>query len=236
MFYREDEEIVPDYFTKLPCLQESTLDWDFKVKRKLPFFKEILDSLYDESDADYFIQTNADIGLMPHFYELVYLMIKKGHEAVIINKRVIPAHYKSVEDLPEMYSEPGTLHNGYDCFIYPRNKYKDFVLGDICMGTPWSETTIAVSMAAFCNLSVLRNAHATFHVGDTRTWLSPELADYRQHNAEEFAKVTLFMAGKNHGLTKDPIVRWMAFKMKHELQPHWSQDCHKLCAETTGLR
>ncbi len=233
VFYPEDEEIIPGWFTKLPCLQESTLDWGFKVRRKLPLFKEILDSLYDASDADYFIQTNADIGLQPFFYDLVFSLIKKGHESIIINKRIIPPFYKSVEDLDEMYSEIGQPHNGYDCFIFPRKNYPDFELGEICMGINWSEAPITVSMAKKGNLAVLRNAHVTFHIGDQRTWLKPELADYRQHNAEEFAKVAVNLPPD---ILKDSVIRWMSFKMKYELKPEWSQDCHKLMELTTGLR
>lgn len=237
VFYPEDEEIIPGHFTKLPCLQRSTLDWDYKnektVKRKLPFFKEILDSLYDSSDADYFIQTNADICLMPHFYDLVFGLIKKGHESIIINKRIIPPHYRSVVDLDEMYSELGQSHNGYDCFIFPRKIYPDFELGEICMGINWSEAPITVSMARSSSLAVLRTAHATFHIGDTRTWLRPENVEYREHNAAEFAKIAVKLPPN---ILKDSVIRWMSFKMKYEIQAHWHRDCHRLLELTTGLR
>jgi hypothetical protein len=238
-FYPEDEEIVPDYFIKLPCLQESTLDWDFRVSRKLPFFREILSAACDATDADYIIQTNCDIGVLPHFYELVYSLIKKGSESLIINKRIIKGFYKSVEDINEMCCEIGTPHNGYDCFVFPRDLYPVFEIGDVCMGTPWSEATLAASMAVFSGLTVLREAHVTFHIGDPRTWLAPELMDYRQHNAEEFAKVVMKLADKWVGskvVLKNPIVRWMAYKMKYELQPSWSRECHELCKLTTALR
>ena len=237
VYYPEDECMVADGFRKLRPLGNSISNLrSFMVNRKLPLFKDILDRVYNETDADYIIQTNCDIILMPHFYEFVLRLIEKGSESIIINKRCVPAIYRDVKDLPEVLSEIGSAHNGYDCFVYPRAKYKDFVIGDICMGTPWSETTLAVSMAAYCNLTVLRNAIVTKHIGDTRTWLASNLTDYRQHNAEQFAKVAFQIAKDKPDILKDSVVRWMAFKMKYELQPHWCQECHDLCAITTGLR
>jgi len=47
------------------------------TKKKLPYIKEIITKLYFESKADYFIYTNADIGLSKNFYEEVYKLIKK---------------------------------------------------------------------------------------------------------------------------------------------------------------
>ena len=237
VYYPEDEGMVPDGFSKLRPLGNSIGNLrSFAVKRKLPLFKDILDRVYNETDSDYIIQTNCDIILMPHFYNFVVRLIEKGHEAIIINKRCVPAIYRDVKDLPEVLSEIGAAHNGYDCYIYPRDKYKHFVIGDICMGTPWSETTLAVSMAAYCNLTVLRNAIVTKHIGDTRTWLNPNLGDYRQHNAEQFAKVLFQIAVEKPDILKDSVVRWMSYKMKYELQPGWAKECHDLCEITTGLR
>jgi len=237
VYYPEDECMVPDGFRKLRPLGNSIGNMrNFTVKRKLPLFRDILDRVYHESDADYIIQTNCDIILMPHFYQFVVRLIEKGSESIIINKRCVPAIYRDVKDLPEVLSEIGTPHNGYDCFIYPRDKYKHFVIGDICMGTPWSETTLAVSMAAYCNLTVLRNAIVTKHIGDSRTWLAANLTDYRLHNAEQFAKVVFKIAEDKPDILKDSVVRWMAFKMKYEIKPHWCQECHDLCGLTTALR
>jgi len=231
-FYPEDEHIVPDYFKKLPCLQHDISNFKkFGIRRKLPLFREMLDLVVDASDADYIVQTNADIALMPHFYKLIYELIGKGHEAFIINKRVIPAYYSKVSELPEMYCELGGAHNGSDCFVFPSHMYGKFELGDICMGTPWSEATLTMNMAEYCELTTFRNMHATFHIGDSRTWLSPKLNDYRLFNTNEFARVLK----KHPKAQRQPAIRWLLWKMKHELSPHHSQDCHDLCNQTAGM-
>uniref|UniRef100_A0A6H1ZGZ8 Putative sulfotransferase n=1 Tax=viral metagenome TaxID=1070528 RepID=A0A6H1ZGZ8_9ZZZZ len=236
-YYPEDEEMVPSWFKKLRPLGRSVLDLKkFNVQRKLPLFRDILDRVVDETDADYIVQTNCDIGLMPHFYQFVKRQIEKGYRAFIINKRVIPAHYKSVDDLPEMYAELGQPHNGYDCFVFPMEDYAKYDLGDVCMGTPWSEGTLASSMVNSGECTVFKNAHVTFHVGDSRTWLDPKLTDYRIHNTNEVARVMKGFAEKNPNFLKHEIICWLLYKMKHELSPYHSQDCHDLCAMTSGLR
>jgi len=237
VFYPEDEPIVPSWFRKLYPLKRSVSYLKkFKVHRKLPLFKEMLDRVCEETDADYIIQTNCDIGLMPHFYQFVRRQIEKGYRSFIINKRIIPGHYKDVKDLPEMYSEIGGQHNGYDCFVFPREDYRYYEMGDVCMGVPWSEGTLSASMVAAGECTSIKNAHLTFHIGDSRTWLAQNLVDYRLHNTNEVARVMKLFAGKDPKFLKHEIINWLLFKMKHELSPYHSQNCQDLCALTSGLR
>ena len=68
--YPEDDEIIPDYFIKLPYLKKST-QTEFPIiydKRKLPIIQEMFDSILQNSDADYIIFTNSDIGVQKNFY------------------------------------------------------------------------------------------------------------------------------------------------------------------------
>jgi len=63
--FKEDREFIPSIFNKTRDLERSVLDLGtFKIKRKLPILKDILDRLFQASDADYFIYTNTDFGLM----------------------------------------------------------------------------------------------------------------------------------------------------------------------------
>ena len=237
VYYPEDECAAPIGCRNLRPLDRSVLDIKkFQVPRKLPLFKDILDRVVEETDADYIIQTNCDIGLMPHFYQLVSRLIEKGYKSFIINKRVIPAHYSKVEDLPEMYSELGTIHNGYDCFVFPREDYQKYDLGDVCMGTPWSEGTLAASIVNAGECTVFKNIHATFHIGDSRTWLDPKLTDYRIHNTNEVARVMKKFSRENPNFQKHEVINWLLYKMKYELSPYHSEDCHYLCERTAGLR
>ncbi len=54
--YPEDKGYGIEDFIKTEPLEMSVLDvQSFRIPRKLPLFKEILQKLYDTSDADYFI-------------------------------------------------------------------------------------------------------------------------------------------------------------------------------------
>ena len=235
--YPEDAPAMPEGFTKLPDLNRSILDIkEFQTPRELPLFKDMLDRLYQCTlDVDYLIQTNIDISLMPHFYLTVASLIEKGYDSLIINKRIIPRFYSKIEEIPEMYAELGTDHNGYDCFVFRRDLYPKFELGDICMGTPWSETTLTANMVAYSkNTTVIKRPHLTFHIGDSRTWM--QLHDYREHNTGEFAKILLELSLDKPEILKNDILQWLIYKMKHELMPHYSEACHTLCNLTTSLR
>ncbi len=96
--YPEDAEIIPKWMLEAEQLERSVLDLhDFAIPKKLPLFKDILQKLYDTSDADHFVYTNADICVMPHFYVFIKGMIEKGHDSFVINKRIIPEELNIVE-------------------------------------------------------------------------------------------------------------------------------------------
>src|SRR5712692_535207 len=62
--FPEDCAMVPPFFHGTRDLNRSILDLrNFRVCRKLPLLKDLLDRLYEESDADYLIYTNVDIAL-----------------------------------------------------------------------------------------------------------------------------------------------------------------------------
>lgn len=232
-FYPEDEEIVPLSFDKTNLLEEST-EGKFKVNRKLPYFKEILDKLYDVSDADYFIQTNADIGLQPYFYVLVKDMIQGNLDSFCINKRIIPEPIRK-SGLSAIWSTLGMAHAGCDCFVFRRELYPKFDIGDIVMGTPWSETTLIANMVAYAkNFSVFKQAHATFHIGDRRIWLGHEYNDYRVHNTNEFARILKILSEKDKKVLKHPTIMHQLVKLKMEVQNYsqmgevYSKDCWEL--------
>jgi len=230
--YPEDEGMISGGFTRINDLTEAVCDsYDFTSKyRKLPYMREIIKNAR-EVDCDYIIQTNVDIGLLPHFYVTVNRLIDQGYKSFIINKRVISGHYTTLDRIPEMWAEIGTQHNGYDCFVFPRSPVI-FDIGDACMGTPWSETTLAVGMVDFWDCKVFKDVHLTFHIGDKRSWM--QLADYRKHNTEQFAKVVKPLLD-DESICKHEIIEWLLKKLQFELQPHYSQDCHDVCEQTSYL-
>ena len=229
-YYIEDEEMVPEGFIKTEPLAMSALHLQsFNIPRKLPLFREILQKLYDTSDADYFIQTNADIGLMPYFYTFVKSIIDGGVDSFCINKRIIPEELKD-EDLSVLWSTPGIPHAGCDCFVFRRELFPKFDLGDIVMGTPWSETTLITNLIAYAkNFVVFKNAHATFHLGDRRVWIGHEYNDYRILNTNEFARILKKLSRKNKKILKhDAIVNQLG-KLNQEVKGYsketYSKDC-----------
>jgi hypothetical protein len=101
------------------------------------------------------------------------------------------------------------------------------------METPWSETTLVANMVRYSQRFLfLRKPHLTFHIGDSRTWLHKDLADYRQYNTEEFARILTEMPDEVLG---NDTIRWFVQKMKGELQSHYSDECHNLCSKVALL-
>ncbi len=125
--FPEDSDACPEGFHQTRDLSRSVLDFGtFKHSRKLPLIKDILDRLYDETDADYLIYTNVDIALMPFFYLSIRDLVLQGHESFVINRRTITDANPFPNQLPRMWAEIGTAHPGLDCFVFPRTAYKDF--------------------------------------------------------------------------------------------------------------
>lgn len=187
--FEEDHEIIPDYFIKTRDLERSVLDISkFSRQRKLPLLKDILDKLYENSTADYLIYTNVDITVMPNFYSTVAAIIEKGHDAFMINRRRIPKIYTKPEELPLIWAEMGKSHPGFDCFVFHRDLYPKFELGNICIGVPFIEATLAHNLYAFANnFKLFDNLHLTIHIG--MQVMGKFDKDYYWHNRNEFNKL-----------------------------------------------
>lgn len=185
--YQEDEEIIPKIFTRLPVLEKSVLDVGvFSMTRKYPLLKDVLNALYQHSQADFLVFTNMDISLMPQFYTAVAKIISAENcDALLINRRGISKAYKKVEELPLMYSDYGKPHPGFDCFIFNRALYPQFILENICLGVSFSEVALVHNLIAFANkLILVDDLHLTFHLGtEVMPPLNPE---YYKHNRSEY--------------------------------------------------
>lgn len=206
--FPEDHPIVPTDFLKTPDLKRSVLALgNFKIQRKLPLIKDILDRLYEVSDADYLIYTNSDIAVLPHFYLSICKIINQGYDAFVINRRTISKDYYQVKDIPLMYAEIGQPHPGYDCFIFARKVYPKYQLCSVCIGTNWIGKALLVNL--ICNawrFQEFKDLHLTFHRGDDRVWLADEFADYALHNYGEICKLitSYHTAGR---LSPHPLVK-----------------------------
>lgn len=189
--YRETPITLPEGFIKTPYLERSIADIKtFKQKRNLPLIKDILDSLYESSNAEYMIYTNVDIALQPHFYNTVSHIIQQGYDAFIINRRTIPAKYKTIAEIPKMLAEIGEKHKGWDCFIFLRSLYPRFQLGDTIIGTGWFGRAMITNMACFARqFNVFEDLHLTFHIGNEKAWKNPQWEDYIKHNKNECRRI-----------------------------------------------
>ena len=179
---------LPEGFIKTPDLKRSIIDIKtFKQKRKLPLIKDILDSLYESSQAEYMIYTNVDIALQPYFYKTVDKLIKQGYDAFVINRRTITGKYTTIKQIPFMYAEIGEPHKGYDCFVFKRKLYPKFKFGTICIGTAWIGRALLANMVTYAaKYREFRNEHLTFHIGDSCTWRNETFNDYFQENWNEY--------------------------------------------------
>ncbi|MCX6583929.1 MAG: hypothetical protein NT166_27450 [Candidatus Aminicenantes bacterium] len=190
-FHDEPRIPLPDIFRRTPNLTRSVTDIKtFKQRKNLPLIKDILDRLYESSQAQYLIYTNVDIALQPYFYQAVDMFIRQGYDAFVINRRTITDKYITVEQIPFMYAEIGEPHKGYDCFIIKRQLYPKFKLGTICIGTAWVGRALLANMATYAaRFKEFRNEHLTFHIGDSCTWRNNEFSDYFQENWNQYQSV-----------------------------------------------
>lgn len=193
---RGEEDLLPEGFTAMPSLSRSVLDiGTFRVQRKLPLLKDILDTLYTHSTAEYLIYTNVDIALMPDFYTEVHRLIEEGNDAFVINRRTISDRHTSVDDIPLMVAETGVPHPGYDCFVFRRDLYPRFIIGDVCLGSGHVDTPLICSMIASArSFLLLDDEHLTFHLGDKRSWWNWKYRDYIRHNDREASRALLALA------------------------------------------
>jgi hypothetical protein len=164
--FPEDSAAVPDDFTTLSVLLRSFSDVCTQSKRRLPLLHDILDAAIRNSNADYIIYTNADIALMPVFYRMVAQYASKGYDAFVINRRRISGRYRAVSQLDEMYAEAGAAHSGFDTFVFKRELFHKFSLGNIAIGLPYVDMTMMHNLYAYSkSFRLFTGKHLTFHIG-----------------------------------------------------------------------
>jgi len=196
--FLEDRAVVPDGLIQTPDLTRSILDFsDFKIKRKLPLLKDILDRLYEATNADYCIYTNVDIAVLPIFYVLVNQLINQGYDAFTINRRTISSTYTSVEEIPLMFAQVGEAHVGTDCLVFRRDSYTNYRLGSTFIGMPPVGKILMINLICNAeNFREFRDLHATFHLGKDGEWLQSydqlknyKFKDYLVHNMNQLNAV-----------------------------------------------
>jgi len=164
----EDHSIVPNYFQFTKDLDRTVRDvlGDNSVP-PMPLIADLIERLHASTDADYLIYTNVDIAVQPHFYTEVAKAIEAGNQAFIINRRRIPGHFRTIEELPEMYAATGKKHPGFDCFVFHRSLFPRIQLGHVCIGIPFIGILMAQNMFCYGEpFQLFEGAQLTFHVGE----------------------------------------------------------------------
>ena len=177
--YPEDDEIIPEYFIKLPRLKKSTEELFSTISnnKKLPIIQEIFDLILEKTNCDYIIFTNVDISLQPEFYTEIKKIIESGLDSFIINRRdSIPKMYNdniryTKEDLNLLYKEPGKKHMGKDCFIIKREILEKIDMKMMFTGyPPWGNKLTNMLKKINPNTKIFKNRFLTFHLGQDKSW------------------------------------------------------------------
>lgn len=214
-FFPGDERLVEDGFEKTRVLDRSVLDLKtFKVKRRLPLIKDILDRLYEKSKAEYFIYTNVDIALMPHFYLTVRKIIEQGYDGFVIYRRTLSGNYSSISQLPLMYADYGEQHPGHDCFVFRRSSYKNYILGNACIGARKIARVLMSNIIAFSyKYKEFPNLHMTFHIGDKRIWSNSESNEYYYYNVSELMKISKELLNNKRVINRKRLIDFFKFNI-----------------------
>ncbi len=169
----------------------------FNVSRRLPLLFDILErgATVAEPD-DYLIYTNSDICLQPNFYGAVRQLIGAGFDAFTVNRRTFADNTFSHFD-PLTLAEVGSNHRGYDCFVFSRRLFDEFVRADSCLGIAAVARPLLYNLVAHSRkMLMLKNVNLTFHIGNDQPWRDNLFCDYRQHNAREVQKCLTKLASR----------------------------------------
>jgi hypothetical protein len=220
-----DHNEVPQGMDVLPNLDRSASQLaDFQKPRRLPLLWDILQHADAASSAgrgghdarcEYLIYTNIDISPMPYFYTFLYQMLRFGFDSLVINRRTISDVYTQTSDLPIMYADMGIQHPGLDCFIFRRDLFRRFVPFRSIVGMGFVMRALLFNLVATSDkMAIVTDAHATFHVGDDKSWEDPIYADYVAFNKEEALAVWRAQA-------QDPEVRQRLMLFARQTNESW---------------
>ncbi|NET09755.1 MAG: hypothetical protein F6K16_34655 [Symploca sp. SIO2B6] len=143
--------------------------------KPLPRVVDILLSLYESSEADYFIYTNLDIGLYPDFYVKVKDLILEGYDAFCINRVDLPKIYKGVlidETTLEMaFASDSEKHPGVDCFVFKREIVPKLNLSNVYVGfAPVGQVLKTQVESNSKRFLWVKDQNYTFHLGSDMYW------------------------------------------------------------------
>ena len=162
---KDEEKSAPSFGERLTSLTRSSRDLGISEMSPRPLLNDLISKL-SETPADAYIYTNMDIGLMPQFYNFVAQQLNKGHDALVINRRRLAHKHSQSSSLAELQSDLGRSHPGFDCFVFKAELLPKLLLGDLILGVPFVEVSLAHNLFALASKPLyVPDAHLTFHVG-----------------------------------------------------------------------
>jgi hypothetical protein len=174
------------FFPDTVSLSRSIMDVGaFQVPRALPLLFDLIEAALVE-DVDTVIFTNVDIIPLPHFYSAVSKLFECGFDALVINRRTIDGEFDDPSLLPLLLADYGRPHEGHDCFVFNVKAARQFIRTSACVGAGAVMRGLIYNMVAQATrMLILTDVHLTCHIGDDKTWASPDLQDYVHHNKNE---------------------------------------------------
>ena len=168
---------------------------DFESNKKLPLLYDIIGSALSQADdEDYIVYTNVDIIPVPHFYDALEEIAKRGIDAFSINRRTLSGNWEGSGLSALSLSEVGSAHPGTDCLVFKAKVFRDCVGSRTCIGAMNVMKSFLYSLAAVSSrLVIIEDAYLTCHVGDDRAWGAADFNEYAAHNKNEaFAVVDAY--------------------------------------------
>jgi hypothetical protein len=107
-----------------------------------------------------------------------------------------------------MYAQAGAAHPGYDCFVFPRAVIPELEVGKVCLGANRVGLVFVLALHVACGpVTLIADAHLTFHLGDDRRWQDPRLQDYASYNDQQ-ARTVIDRLEARHGPFDSTLPSW----------------------------
>lgn len=172
--YPEDDEIIPDFFIKLPYLSRSTKDiYPAISKKKLPFIQDIFNSILKYINADYYIFSNSDIIVNEKFYDFIIKKVYRyDYEFMVINRRDnIPKMINDIQLTSEhmnlIYCLDGERHMGKDCFVIKKNILLNINMKNMFIAhPPWGGILTRYLRSLTTRFKIFGSEFYTYHLGN----------------------------------------------------------------------
>jgi hypothetical protein len=190
----EDDQIdVPDDFNWAARIKKYGWEYidslrDIEPHKELPRIADIINNLYEYSDADYFIYTNLDIGVRPNFYVEIAKLIEKGYDGFSINRRDLPKEYNGLlldeSQTQLIYTLDGDQHPGIDCVVFKRAFVPSMKMGNVFIGSsPIGQVLMSQIAKQSAKFEWFKDLILTFHIGQDSPWTSE--SEYYKANVAE---------------------------------------------------